>query len=48
MEIDAFVERIPYVETRGYVSRVMANWAHYEYLAHGEAGVPPLSLSLSD
>jgi soluble lytic murein transglycosylase len=46
MDIDEFVERIPYVETRGYVSRVMGNWAHYEYLLHGEAGVPALQLAL--
>jgi len=47
MDIDEFVERIPYPETRGYVGRVMGNWAHYEYLKHGEAGVPPLNLALS-
>ena len=48
MDIDEFVERIPYGETRGYVARVMGNWAHYEYLKHGEAGVPPLRLALSN
>ncbi len=48
MQIDEFVERIPYVETRGYVARVMSNWAHYEYLLHGESGVPPLPLALRD
>lgn len=48
MDVDEFVERIPYVETRGYVARVMANWAHYEYLQHGEGGVPPLRLSLQN
>ena len=48
MDIDEFVERIPYVETRGYVSRVMGNWAHYEYLLHGDSGVPPLKLALAN
>jgi len=48
MDIDEFVERIPYAETRTYVARVMGNWAHYEYLTHGEAGVPPLRLSLQN
>jgi soluble lytic murein transglycosylase len=48
MDIDEFVERIPYVETRGYVARVMGNWAHYEYLKHGENGVPSLRLPLQN
>jgi len=47
MDIDEFVERIPYAETRGYVARVMGNWAHYEYLLHGESGVPALRLALN-
>jgi soluble lytic murein transglycosylase len=48
MDIDEFVERMPYAETRGYVARVMGNWAHYAYLKHGEAGLPALRLSLQD
>jgi len=48
MDIDEFVERIPYAETRGYVARVMGNWAHYEYLKHGEDGVPALKLALQN
>jgi soluble lytic murein transglycosylase len=48
MDIDEFVERIPYAETRGYVARVMGNWAHYEYLRHGEGGVPALRLALQN
>jgi soluble lytic murein transglycosylase len=48
MDIDEFVECIPYVETRDYVARVMGNWARYEYLRHGEGGVPLLRLRLSD
>jgi soluble lytic murein transglycosylase len=46
MKLDTFVERIPYRETREYVSRVMGNLAHYGYLAAGEAGVPRISLEL--
>lgn len=32
LELDAFVERIPYDETRTYVRRVMQNLARYRYL----------------
>jgi soluble lytic murein transglycosylase len=46
MKLDAFVERIPYKETRDYVARVMGNLARYGYLAHGEDGVPRLTLDL--
>ncbi len=46
MEVDAFVERIPYVETRVYVTRVMGNFARYEYLKHGEEGVPRVALGI--
>lgn len=44
--IDVFVEAIPFLETRGYVVRVMGNLARYGYLEHGEAGVPVVKLSL--
>ncbi len=44
--MDVFVEAIPFVETRGYVVRVMGNVARYEYLERGEAGVPRLALEL--
>jgi soluble lytic murein transglycosylase len=46
MELDAFVERIPYAETRVYVTRVMGNYARYEYLRHGEEGVPKVALGI--
>jgi soluble lytic murein transglycosylase len=46
MQLDSFVERIPYDETRDYVSRVMGNLARYGYLARGEAGVPRIELAL--
>jgi soluble lytic murein transglycosylase len=46
MQLDTFVERIPFRETRDYVARVMGNFAHYAFLADGEAGVPKVSLGL--
>ncbi len=46
MEIDAFVEAIPFGETRGYVVRVMENLARYGFLAHGEEGVPKIDLAI--
>lgn len=44
--LDVFIEAIPFVETRGYVARVMGNLARYGYLDRGESGVPALSLEL--
>jgi soluble lytic murein transglycosylase len=44
--LDVFVEAIPFVETRGYVARVLGNLARYGYLERGEAGVPSLTLEL--
>jgi soluble lytic murein transglycosylase len=46
MQLDDFVERIPFKETRDYVARVMGNLAHYAYLAAGEDGVPRIELDL--
>jgi soluble lytic murein transglycosylase len=44
-EVDAFVEHIPFDETRGYVRRVVQNLARYRYLygAAGRTVVLPLS-----
>ncbi|HEY1691290.1 MAG TPA: transglycosylase SLT domain-containing protein [Polyangiaceae bacterium] len=47
MQVDEFVERIPFKETRDYVARVMGNLARYGYLAQGEAGVPRVDLELA-
>lgn len=44
--LDVFVETIPFLETRGYVVRVMGNLARYGFLEQGEEGVPRLTLSL--
>ncbi|MBS2020057.1 MAG: transglycosylase SLT domain-containing protein [Deltaproteobacteria bacterium] len=44
--LDVFVETIPFLETRGYVVRVMGNLARYGFLDRGDAGVPRISLDL--
>jgi soluble lytic murein transglycosylase len=44
LDLDLFVERIPYAETRTYVARVLGNFARYGYLRAGEAGVPTIKL----
>jgi soluble lytic murein transglycosylase len=46
MQLDTFVERIPFRETRDYVSRVMGNLARYGYMADGEPGVPKIALGM--
>ncbi|MCC6648849.1 MAG: transglycosylase SLT domain-containing protein [Polyangiaceae bacterium] len=45
-EIDVFVARIPYGETRTYVSRVMGNLARYRYLDGGLDAVQALPLAI--
>lgn len=46
LDLDLFVARIPYDETRTYVLRVMSNLARYAYLQGGEAAVPRVALAL--
>ena len=46
LDLDTFVERIPYAETRQYVVRVMGNLARYGYLDGGEARVPRIVLGI--
>ena len=45
--LDVFVETIPFLETRGYVVRVMGNLARYGFMERGEVGVPAVSLDLN-
>lgn len=45
-EVDVWVARIPYDETRNYVVRVMGNLARYQWLAGGEAAVTEVSLEV--
>jgi soluble lytic murein transglycosylase len=47
-DVDLWVARIPYDETRNYVARVMGNLARYQWLSAGDAAVMPLSLKLPD
>jgi len=42
--LDVFVELIPFVETRGYVAKVMGNLARYTVLQSGSGDLPPLEL----
>ena len=42
MELDRFVERIPFNETRNYVRRVTTHYARYSYLDDPESGWPQL------
>jgi soluble lytic murein transglycosylase len=44
--LDVFVEAVPFVETRGYVVRVLGNLARYGFLDRGEPGVPAIALAL--
>jgi soluble lytic murein transglycosylase len=49
LELDAFVEAIPYDETRGYTKRVLASYFAYAWLwsrAQPAERVPPLSFNL--
>jgi soluble lytic murein transglycosylase len=45
-EVDLWVARIPYSETRDYVVRVLGNLARYQYLVGGANAVEPLVLEL--
>ena len=44
--LDVFVETIPFLETRGYVVRVMGNLARYGFMERGEQGVPTVTLDI--
>jgi soluble lytic murein transglycosylase len=45
-ELDLWVARIPYAETREYVMRVLGNFARYQYLSGGAEAITPLELTL--
>ena len=45
-DLDLWVARIPYDETRNYVARVAQNLARYQWLAGGDAAVAPVVLTL--
>lgn len=46
LDLDLWVARIPYAETRTYVGRVMGNLARYGYLGGGVEKIPRVTLSL--
>jgi soluble lytic murein transglycosylase len=46
LPLDLWVARIPFAETRGYVTRVVGNLAHYAYLQGGDGAIPKLGLEL--
>ena len=45
-DLDVWVSRIPYRETRLYVQRVMTNLSRYQYLRGGKAAVMELPLTI--
>jgi soluble lytic murein transglycosylase len=45
-DLDLWVARIPFDETRTYVARVAQNLARYQWLEGGDAAVTELSLAL--
>ena len=46
LDLDTWVARIPYGETRNYVMRVMSNWSRYRYLEGTPNGATRLALDL--
>jgi len=46
LPLDVFVARIPYDETRNYVTRVIGNMARYAFLEGGDSAVPKLGLEI--
>ncbi len=42
--LDAWIEDIPYDETRHYTRRVLATWGIYEWLDHGRLPALPTHL----
>jgi soluble lytic murein transglycosylase len=47
-DLDLWVARIPYEETRSYVVQVVQNLVRYQYLAGGDGAVMPLALELPE
>lgn len=43
-EIDEFVERVPYTQTREYMKKVTENFARYQYLYEGKVYAQPLTV----
>jgi soluble lytic murein transglycosylase len=45
-DVDLWVARIPYDETRNYVARVLGNLARYQWLSGGDGAVLPLPMEV--
>lgn len=45
-DVDLWVARIPYDETRNYVARVIGNLARYQWLSGGDGAVLPLPMTV--
>ncbi|MBN2574261.1 MAG: transglycosylase SLT domain-containing protein [Deltaproteobacteria bacterium] len=46
LELDEFIESIPYDETRGYTKRVLSSFLAYSWLYQPKKPVPPLGFAL--
>jgi soluble lytic murein transglycosylase len=46
LELDEFIETIPYDETRGYTKRVLSSYLAYSWLYQPDKPVPPISFTL--
>jgi soluble lytic murein transglycosylase len=46
LELDEFIETIPYDETRGYTKRVLSSYLTYVWLYHSDKPVPSISFTL--
>jgi soluble lytic murein transglycosylase len=47
LELDEFLESIPYDETRNYTKRVLASFAAYSWLYFPDRPVPPIAFALT-
>jgi soluble lytic murein transglycosylase len=46
LELDEFIETIPYDETRGYTKRVLSSYLTYAWLYQSDKPVPTVSFTL--
>ena len=46
LELDEFIETIPFDETRGYTKRVLASYLTYAWLYQSDKSVPPVNFTL--
>jgi soluble lytic murein transglycosylase len=46
LELDEFIETIPFDETRGYTKRVLSSYLTYAWLYQSDKPVPPINFTL--